>query len=65
MFQSFDVPLTMKLEFAISRTSAVGNLKIKEIVRVIEPWVEWLGLLYLPSILLMKSKFHFKRFVPS
>ena len=42
-----------------------GNLKIKEIVRVIEPWVEWLGLLYLPSILLMKSKFHFKRFVPS
>ena len=42
-----------------------GNLKIIEIVSVIEPWVELVGVLYLPSILLMKSKFHFKRFAPS
>ena len=42
-----------------------GNLKIIEIVSVTEPWVELVGVLYLPSILLMKSKFHFKRFAPS
>ena len=42
-----------------------GNLKILEIVSVKEPWVEWLGVLYLPSILLMKSKFHFRCFAHS
>ena len=67
MFQPFDKPLPMKLIYSFSHLTNFcrGNLKIIEIVSVIEPWVEWVGVLYLPSILLMKSKFHFSRFVPS
>ena len=67
MFQPFDQPLSLKLRFNFSYLTNLchDNLKIIEIVRVIEPWAEWVGVLYLPTILLMKSKFHFMRFAPS
>ena len=42
-----------------------GNLKVIEIASVIEPWLQCAGVLYLPSILLMKFKFNFRRFAPS
>ena len=34
-------------------------------IGVIEPWMEWMGVLYLSPILLIKSKFNFKPFAPS
>ena len=39
-----------------------SDLKMINIVNVIKPWVVWVGVLYHPSILLMKSKFHFRCF---
>ena len=64
MLKPFDEPLPLKLifiYFSHSTNLCHGNLKIIETVSVIEPWVKWMGVLYLPSILLMKSKFLFRR----
>ena len=67
MFQSFDEPLPLKLIFNFSHSTNLCHsiLKIIEIIRIMEPMVEWVGVLYLPSILLMKYKFNFRRFAPS
>ena len=53
-------PLPLKLIYNFSQfTNLSGdNLKIVKTVTFIEPWVEWMSVLYLPLILLMKSKFH-------
>ena len=61
MFQPFDKPLPFELIFNFNPLTNLchGNLKIIENVSVIEPWAEWV------SVLFMKSKFDFRRFVPS
>ena len=49
MFKPFDEPLPLKLIYNFSHLTNLwhGNLNIKEIACVIEPWVEWVGVLYL------------------
>ena len=67
IFQPLDEPLLLKFIYIFSHLTKLcrGNLKLLEIVCVIRPWVEWVGVLYFPTILLMKSKFHFRQLVPS
>ena len=59
------MPSKLMCNFSHLTNLCRDNLKMIETVIVIKPWVEWVGVFYLPLILFMKSKFRFRCFAPS